>query len=72
MRTGDSMTRQIFMRLINLFRGEERSFDYAVHTAARYDVCGGPFPADRYTWQLHFARGALSGVVAVCISRYIC
>lgn len=44
---GDSMTRQMFMRLISEFRGEERSFDYGPHTGARYDVCGGPFPADR-------------------------
>lgn len=41
------MTRQMFMRLISAFRGEERSFDYGPHTGARYDVCGGPFPADR-------------------------
>ena len=42
------MTRQMFMRLISAFRGEERSFDYGPHTGARYDVCGGPFPADRW------------------------
>ena len=45
--TGDSMTRQIFTRLISLFRGEERSFDYGPHNAARYDVCAGKHPADR-------------------------
>ena len=41
------MSRQIFTRLISSFRGELRTFDYAPHIAARYDVCGGPFPADR-------------------------
>lgn len=41
------MTRQIFLRLVGMFRGQERSFDYGPHNSARYDVCGGPHPADR-------------------------
>jgi hypothetical protein len=41
------MTRQIFLRLVGMFRGEERSFDYGPHNSARYDVCGGAQPADR-------------------------
>jgi hypothetical protein len=41
------MTRQIFLRLLGMFRGQERSFDYGPHNSARYDVCGGAHPADR-------------------------
>ena len=47
LRAGDSMTRQIFLRLVGMFRGQQRSFDYGPHNSARYDVCGGAHPADR-------------------------
>jgi hypothetical protein len=33
------MTRQVFARAVDMFRGHKHSFDFAWHNSARYDVC---------------------------------
>lgn len=58
------MTRQIFLRLVGMFRGQERSFDYGPHNSARYDVCSGPHPADRSSAKLNCS---LPSTAALCM-----
>ena len=43
---GDSMMRQLFVRLVHMMRGAQRVVDYHIHTPASYSVCA---QADRFT-----------------------
>ena len=36
---GDSMMRQLFVRLVHMMRGSLRVLDYHIHTPASYSVC---------------------------------
>jgi len=36
---GDSMMRQLFLRLVMMMRGQERLLDYRLHTHAQYLLC---------------------------------
>ena len=63
------MTRQIFLRLVSMFRGQERSFDYGPHNSARYDVCGGPHPADGSSSELWSVPHLQAMRHIVCISE---
>ena len=43
---GDSMMRQLFVRLVHMMRGAPRVLDYHIHTPASYSICA---QADRFT-----------------------
>ena len=36
---GDSMMRQLYVRLVHMMRGARRVLDYHIHTPASYSVC---------------------------------
>lgn len=36
---GDSMMRQLFVRLVHMMRGARRVMDYHIHTSASYSIC---------------------------------
>ena len=42
---GDSMMRQLYVRLVHMMRGARRVLDYHIHTPASYSVCA---EADRF------------------------
>jgi hypothetical protein len=41
------MTRQVFARAVDMFRGHKHSFDFAWHNSARYDVCANARAGER-------------------------
>ena len=42
---GDSMMRQLYVRLVHMMRGARRVLDYHIHTPGSYSVCA---EADRF------------------------
>ena len=65
------MTRQVFARAVDMFRGHKHSFDFAWHNSARYDVCanaraGEHFASLPHKWQSRSTLSCLCADVPCC------